>query len=114
LFIADEISCRDAMLLHGFMQRHGITLATFTPSFLAQMNAQGLPALETLIVAGESCSESILLEWSKSRRLINAYGPTEATVCSLMHEFASNDSVRVIGKPLANVGVYVLDAQQMP
>ncbi|WP_162147871.1 AMP-binding protein, partial [Legionella oakridgensis] len=114
LFIADELRCRDAMLLHAFMQRHGVTLATFTPSFLAQINAQKLPSLETLIVAGEACNDSILLKWGKSRRLINAYGPTEATVCSLMHDFESHDSPRIIGKPLANVGVYVLDSHLCP
>jgi amino acid adenylation domain-containing protein len=44
--------------------------------------------------------------------LINCYGPTENTAYSACYRFpAENDAVVLIGKPIANTQVYVLDGQ---
>ena len=43
--------------------------------------------------------------------MINAYGPTEATVCATMSAAARPGAVVVpAGRPVANAQVYVLDA----
>src|SRR5262249_36922998 len=64
--------------------------------------------LETLIVAGESCPSEVVGRWAEGRRMINAYGPTEATVCATMSE-ALSGSETPIGRPIWNTRVYVLD-----
>ena len=47
---------------------------------------------------------------SKGIRLINGYGPTENTVCTSMSDDPIKENhVIVIGKPIANVKVYILD-----
>jgi len=38
--------------------------------------------LETLILGGESCPESVLENWSRRVRTVVVYGPTETTICS--------------------------------
>jgi len=48
------------------------------PAVLAVLSTEELPALQTIIAAGESCSD-IVRRWA-NRRFFNAYGPTEATV----------------------------------
>ena len=49
---------------------------------------------------------------SKGIRLINAYGPTENTVCVSMSDDPIKDNhVTVIGKPISNVQVYILDKE---
>ena len=53
-------------------------------------------------------------KWSRGRRLINAYGPTENTVCATMHEYEDGDLNTNIGRPLDNASVYVLDANRNP
>ena len=45
----------------------------------------------------------------------NAYGPTEAAICSLIYKVSEadrNKKLLPIGKPLDNVRVYILDANQ--
>ncbi|MDB4951686.1 MAG: hypothetical protein JWM27_4335 [Gemmatimonadetes bacterium] len=48
------------------------------------------------------------------RRFLNAYGPTEATVCATIAFDEDGSRKPSIGKPIANVRVYVLDAYGEP
>ena len=100
------------------LREEQITVVTLPPALLAVTRAEELPALETLVVAGEACPWEVAERWSSGRRLLNAYGPTETTVCATMHEWAGA-SVALprrgtvsIGVPMANMEVYVLDEGQ--
>ncbi len=83
----------------------------FLPSQIAQIfftlrNA----SLKTLIVGGDKLNKYI----KQSYKVINAYGPTEVTVQSndfVVDKFYNNIP---IGKPIANVSNYILDAQLCP
>lgn len=46
--------------------------------------------------------------------MFNAYGPTEATVCSTISSLLSGSEAPPIGKPIPNVRVYVLDESLEP
>ena len=46
--------------------------------------------------------------------LYNFYGPTETTVWSTFHHFRSADEPVVLGRPLANTRIYVLDKELQP
>ncbi len=59
-----------------------VTIATLPPSVPAMLSSAALPALHTLIVAGERCPAEVVAAWGEGRRVFNAYGPTEATVWS--------------------------------
>src|SRR5262249_56398598 len=67
-----------------------------------------------LIVAGEACPADVVARWSAGRRMINAYGPTEATVCATMSEALSGACVAPLGRPIWNTRVYVLDSGLEP
>nr|ADU56039.1 hypothetical protein CA37-16 [uncultured organism CA37] len=96
------------------LERWDVTHVTVPPSVLA--TADALPArLETVVVAGETCPPSLVDRWSAGRRLVNAYGPTEATVCAAMSmPLAASRDVVPIGTPIAGGRCYVLDSFLRP
>jgi hypothetical protein len=65
------------------------------------------------VTAGEACAPEVAARWSRGRRLLNAYGPTEATVCSTLGLVEGGERVWV-GRPVANTRAYVVDAAFRP
>ncbi|HSF39926.1 MAG TPA: non-ribosomal peptide synthase/polyketide synthase, partial [Thermoanaerobaculia bacterium] len=112
LVLADRDDLMPGPGLARFVRERRITTATFTPSALAAHEAaepgDRLPAIETLVVAGEACPPDLAARWSAGRRLVNAYGPTEGTVCASA-EAVSGGGTPGIGRPIANVRLRVLD-----
>jgi amino acid adenylation domain-containing protein/thioester reductase-like protein len=103
--------------LLDLLRSRAITAVTLPPSLLAILPEGGLPALRTVVSAGESCSWEIARRWSAGRRFINAYGPTEATVGPTWHLVEDCDipsQTVPIGRPLPNVQVYILDRNREP
>jgi amino acid adenylation domain-containing protein len=91
-----------------------VSVVTLPPSALAVLPVGAFPALRTLVVAGEACPEEIVNRWAPGRCFVDAYGPTEATVCATMGECAAGGGKPSIGRPMDNVRVYVLDARGGP
>ncbi|HEX9938624.1 MAG TPA: amino acid adenylation domain-containing protein, partial [Longimicrobium sp.] len=94
----------------------GITHAIIPPAVLAALpDDERLPSIHTLIVSGDAPPVDLMARWSAGRRLINGYGPTEATVCTTLHDYVPGGSAPPpIGRPVANVRVYLLDAAGEP
>jgi non-ribosomal peptide synthase protein (TIGR01720 family) len=90
------------------------TVITLPPSALWTVPNTALCGIETLVVAGEACPEELVERWRGGGRMVNAYGPTEVTVCASLHEYGSGDGARTIGRPLANTQVMVLDRWGQP
>ncbi|MCP3802396.1 amino acid adenylation domain-containing protein [Allokutzneria sp. A3M-2-11 16] len=88
------------------------THMTLPPSALAVMGS--VPSGATVIVAGEACPPSLVDSWSTGRRMVNAYGPTESTVCATMTGPLSPGDAVGIGVPLPGTRAYVLDASLRP
>ena len=96
--------------------RAGITHAILPPAVLAALPAgERLPSIRTLLVSGDAPGADLMARWAPGRRLINGYGPTEATVCTTLHDHAPGGATPPpIGRPVANVRVYLLDAAGEP
>ncbi|NEP51731.1 MAG: AMP-binding protein, partial [Moorea sp. SIO3C2] len=84
------------------------------PSALAVMPKEELPDLKTIVVAGEACPPELIPHWAKGRQFVNAYGPTESTVCATMAECSPKCSVPPIGRPISNTQIYILDRNLQP
>lgn len=98
----------------ALMRSRGITVVTLPPSILAALPSESLPDLRTIVTAGEACSTELVSRWQAGRRFINAYGPTESTVCATMGVCVDADQKPSIGRPIDNVRVYLLDEQMHP
>lgn len=100
--------------LIDLLEREAISVVTLPPSFQVALPERAFPALATLVSAGEACRPELVARWSPGRRFINAYGPTEATVCATMEPGSVPHQPAAIGHPIANVQVYLLDRSGQP
>ncbi|MGH3754912.1 MAG: amino acid adenylation domain-containing protein, partial [Pseudonocardiaceae bacterium] len=100
--------------LAAVLADQGVSHAVIPPSVLGSVPPRVFPDLSTLIVAGEACSAELAAQWSAGRRMFNAYGPTESTVCASMSAPLSGAGVVPIGGPIANTRVFVLDGGLCP
>jgi amino acid adenylation domain-containing protein len=114
LYLARKESLLPGSALLQLLRDNAITIATLPPSVLAVLPAQQLPALRTIISAGEACSIDIVKRWASGRQFFNAYGPTEATVWSTVAELSNSRGNLSIGRPIANTQVYILDSHLQP
>jgi amino acid adenylation domain-containing protein len=84
-----------------------------TPAHIMVLDTLQLQSsnLKVAIVGGDVLHQShvdSLLKINPKMRIFNEYGPTEATVGCVVHEVVANQDI-VIGKPIQNTEVYVLD-----
>jgi len=98
--------------LEVILETKAISIVTLPPTILSTINH--LYKLKTLVVAGDKAPKELLDKWYGKVRLINAYGPTENTVCATMHLYNPSQSSNTIGKPISNVTCYVLDKYLKP
>ncbi|WP_224241279.1 polyketide synthase [Hyalangium gracile] len=97
-----------------FLETNAVSVATLPPAVLAALPDAPLPELATLVSAGDSCTDRILDRFAAGRRFVNAYGPTEITVCATLGVLRSGDDPNDIGLPLPGVTVHVLDEHLSP
>jgi non-ribosomal peptide synthetase-like protein len=87
-----------------------ITVLSCVPTLLMMMEGD-VPSLRLLILGGEACPAELVKRWWKpGRRMVNTYGPTEATVIATWAECHPDRQV-TIGRPLPNYSACILDEQ---
>lgn len=94
------------------INEHDITHVTLPPAVLSEMDCILYNKLEVIIVAGDKCPIQLAKQWGSRYRLINAYGPSETTVCATIGEYSHANNVFPIGKPIHNVFIYLLDSHK--
>ncbi|WJG09753.1 non-ribosomal peptide synthetase [Aliiglaciecola sp. LCG003] len=113
LFMGAKEDILPGPALAHFLEKHQIEVVTLPPTALNALPDVSLPNLQVVTVAGEACPESLVKRWANSqRRFFNLYGPTETTIWASYAEcFATDGGVPVIGRPVANTQLYIVDSQ---
>jgi amino acid adenylation domain-containing protein len=94
--------------LADFLRRRRVTVMACSPTLLATVE-QDVPDLRILLVGGEACPQKLVTRWyHPGRRILNGYGPTEATVGATMTELRPDKPV-TIGVPLPTYSIVILD-----
>ncbi|MEY9121976.1 amino acid adenylation domain-containing protein [Bradyrhizobium yuanmingense] len=111
--LADRAAAHDPAKLKAIVQRHGVSLIQATPStwrMLLDHDGPALPASCRVLCGGEALPPDL------ARRLVaqtgeawNLYGPTETTVWSARHRLDAMDDRPLLGRPIGNTTLYVLD-----
>ncbi|MGV9541089.1 non-ribosomal peptide synthase/polyketide synthase, partial [Nocardia beijingensis] len=114
----------DLAYFADLLREHRITIAEYVPSVLAALIGEGmgdaLRSFRHLHCGGEALTPDLLaaLRGSFDGAVHNAYGPTEAAISAIYHEFTDADAESgrdvAIGRPCWNTRAYVLDARLRP
>ncbi|MEE2732254.1 MAG: amino acid adenylation domain-containing protein [Pseudomonadota bacterium] len=88
-----------------------ITHGTLTPTVLLATRPPAGSALRRIISAGEAVTQAALAPWGEKCEIINAYGPTEASVCATMSvPWSSAECLPSIGESIGVTDVLILDS----
>ncbi|GAA3626489.1 hypothetical protein GCM10022419_134960 [Nonomuraea rosea] len=114
LVVADAQDLLPGPGLADVVARLKVSHALVPPSSLSVLTPSDLTGIRTLVAGGEALGPELVARWGAGRRLVNAYGPTEATVCSAMTDEPMSGEEVSIGRPNVNTRAYVLDEWLCP
>jgi amino acid adenylation domain-containing protein len=118
--------------LLAFCRRHGVTAVDAPAALLKGMMDDLAPLgeggvdgpLREMWTGGEAVDMERVRRWERTTggrmQLVSHYGPTEASVCATLQKAYGPDAPRgepvnlPLGRPLANLRLYVLDARLQP
>ncbi len=109
---------QDSSYLIQTIVEHGVTMIQVVPMLLRMLvedpRFSSCASLRLLFCGGEALSEELATrcrELLPAARLCNLYGPAETTIDATYWESGGRTAAATvpIGKPIANVGAYVLD-----
>jgi amino acid adenylation domain-containing protein/thioester reductase-like protein len=105
--------------VHGLLEvleRRRITHFDLPPSLLPVLDLDRVPdSLETLIIGGEPSPPGLIRRWAERFRVVNVYGPTEATVCSSLCLCAPESwDQPLLGTPIPGTRYLVLGCDRQP
>jgi UDP-N-acetylmuramate--L-alanine ligase len=112
-FATDWIKPLVGQRLADFINDKRITHLSVTPSLLMSVPVQKLRSLEFIVSVGEALPKLLVKRWAKDQRLVNAYGPTEATIYATAALCRRKRPV-TIGRQLGHVRTLVLDQNLAP
>lgn len=111
LVVGPDDSRRFGDELAEFLQRAGVTVLYCVPTLLATIS-RVLPTVRTILVGGEACPAGLVDRWSApGRRMLNTYGPTEATVTATWCELVPGRPV-TIGREMPTYTIVLLGEER--
>ncbi|HPI37675.1 MAG TPA: amino acid adenylation domain-containing protein [Ignavibacteriaceae bacterium] len=114
--------------IYSVLEDHKITFAWFVPSVLAYLRPyfeeMNFPDLKYSLFCGEALYEELTKEWLKctpNGKVINAYGPTEATIFCMIYNWdeengysKSYNGMVCIGKEMDSTKILIVDDNNIP
>lgn len=111
LFIPGSDTILDSDLFTEYVTNNGITHLDATPTYLNSIDPQGLKKVRRVIFGAEFLSKTLFEKYKTvAPAVYNVYGPTEATVTSLV----SKNSWLLNRATIQNTKAYILDQDQNP
>jgi amino acid adenylation domain-containing protein len=115
--LATRDTALDGRELVRLMEQHQVTVMQATPAtwqMILETGWKGRPDLK-LLCGGEPLPPELAIELlPRCRELWNMYGPTETTIWSLAERITAAARPILIGRPIANTDVYILDKAGQP
>ena len=115
LVIASSVILSDPAELSSHLSTCGATVMQATPATWQMLINHGWSGRENLKVlcGGESMPRNIAATLcARTTPLWNMYGPTETTIWSTIYKVSDVHSCHLIGRPISNTQLHVLDEQR--
>ncbi len=110
--IANTNEIKNGLALMQLIEQHDITMMQSTPTTYNLLLLNGWKGKSdlTAICGGEPIPNNLIKHLlPKIKTLWNGYGPTETTVYSSFYEITNPDTLVVVGTPVDNTQIYILD-----
>ncbi|MFD6940904.1 amino acid adenylation domain-containing protein [Streptomyces goshikiensis] len=116
LVVAGAAERAEPGLLRDLVVSAGVRSASVVPSLLGVLEPADLAGVGSLVIGAEAVEPGLAALWARGRRLVNTYGPTEATVivATGLVDAEGVDGVVPFGSPMANTKMFVLDGRLEP
>lgn len=106
--IADEAQRHPGLPLRRFLRTHRITALVATPTTLRSLDPADHRSVRLVMSAGEALDTGLAGQWAPERVLVNAYGPTEATIWATAARISGTETEIGLGEPIPGTRVDVL------
>ena len=129
LVLRTEEMLRSSEYFWQCCQKWQLTVLSFPTAYWHQLASELTPdtlpilsKIKLIVIGGEAIQPAKVQQWqtvtgqySPLPRLLNGYGPTEATIVTTLSEFTSPTITNIpIGRPISNTQVYILYACLQP
>ncbi|TQF72921.1 non-ribosomal peptide synthetase [Pseudoalteromonas luteoviolacea] len=122
LVLSEQTKLLDVQKLSTLSHHADLTLMSLPTAYWHQLCASEFclnPQLRVITIGGEQMQVAALRKWQQKQgeriHLINAYGPTEATISTTLQDVTQFKGDEVaIGRAVAGVKLHVLDARLQP
>ncbi|MFH8407232.1 amino acid adenylation domain-containing protein [Streptomyces sp. NPDC018019] len=115
LVLAPGDRLRPGRALTDLVHRERITGVCLPPSVLAVLTpGESLPPGTVIRCGGEVLPAALAARWAAHHPLVNAYGPTEATVVATTTAALPPDGGAPVGRPVDGTVVHLLDTALRP
>ncbi|MFD2883309.1 AMP-binding protein [Pseudomonas lini] len=120
LVVARPDGHRDPAYLSQLIQQEQVTTLHFVPSmlraFVEEPSLVNCHSLRQVFASGEALPVDLVRRFMSQHpaALVNLYGPTEAAIDVSVWRCSVDDVIVPIGKPIANLRLYILDEAMQP
>ncbi len=113
LVVVPDSVARSPEDFHALLITERVSVLSQTPSALGVLSPQGLDS--ALVIGAEPCPAQLVDRWALGRVMINAYGPTETTMCvAISAPLTARSGAPPIGAPVPGAALFVLDGWLRP
>ena len=82
LYIIDDETISNLSVFQDCIRKNKVSVITLPPEYSRYVDFSSLHTLRLLLTAGSECNVELFRTMSRYFQVINAYGPTECTVCA--------------------------------